>query len=88
MSQNASKAKIVLNEFGIELSSASARRSVSALSGTDMLVSICFNFSFFLKQLQSQATEMRSEVPVEARYADEMAPEMAGWHPWFDVWRF
>lgn len=24
---------------------------------------------------------MRSEVPVEARYADEMAPEMAGWHP-------
>lgn len=43
MSQNASKAKMVLNGFGIELSSASARRSGSALSGTDMLVSICFN---------------------------------------------
>lgn len=28
---------------------------------------------------------MRSEVPVEARYADEMAPEMAGWHP-LDFW--
>ena len=84
--KNASKAKSVLNWFGIELSSASARPSVSAPSGTDMVVSICLNMrrTFRIKWSNcrvSQATEMRSEIPVEARHADEMAPEMAGWHP-------